>query len=138
VDLLASASDDAGNAGVDDVAIDQNDDNPNGNAGVHDVDRGQNDGNTDLEDFVHELEAALDEEIRDIDSAYEPDDHNESSSDDNLGNQFDGIDEDEETDITNDQAREQAPADMNEPSDGPALDEETGENDNQPPDEPIP
>jgi hypothetical protein len=60
------------------------------------------------------------------------------SSDDNLGNQFDGIDKDEETDITNDQAREQATADMNEPSDGPALDEETGENDNQPPNEPIP
>jgi hypothetical protein len=27
---------------------------------------------------------------------------------------------------------------MNEPSDGPTLDEETGENDNQPPDAPIP
>jgi hypothetical protein len=134
----ASASDDAGNSGVDDVALDQNDDNPNDNAGVHDVKRGQNDGNTDLKDFVNELEAALDEEICHIDSAYEPDDHNESSSDNDLGNQFDGINEDEETGITNDQAREQATADMNEPSDEPALDEETGENDNQPPDEPIP
>jgi hypothetical protein len=37
----ASASNDAGNAGVDNVAIDQNDDNPNDNAGVHDVERGQ-------------------------------------------------------------------------------------------------
>jgi hypothetical protein len=134
----ASASDDAGNAGVGDVEIDQNDNNPNNNAGVPDLERGQNDGNTYLEDFVNELEAALDEEIRDIDSAYEPGDHNESSSDDDLGNQFDGIDKDEETDITNDQAREQATADMNEPSDGPALDEETGENSNQPLDEPIP
>jgi hypothetical protein len=134
----ASASHNVGNAGVDNVAIDQNDDNPNDNAGVHDVERGQNDGKTDLEDFVNELEAALDKEIHDIDSAYEPDNHNELSSDDDLGNQFDGIDEDEETGITNDQAREQARADMNEPSDGPALDEETGENDNQPPDEPIP
>jgi hypothetical protein len=103
----ASASNDAGNAGVDNVAMDQNDDNPNDNAGVHDVERGQNDVNTDLEDFVNELEAALYKEIRDIDSAYEPNNHNEPSSDDDLGNQFDGsIDEEEETVVTNDQARD--------------------------------
>jgi hypothetical protein len=54
-----------------------------------------------------------------------------------LDNQFDGIDKDKAMDITNEQAREQATADMHKQNDGPALDEETGENNNQPPDEPI-